>query len=161
MTDKAALLARSIVAVEEMDRDGTLMTALEVLRHRQALADERIAIGVDPVPGPGPDTTTTGGAATGGCETKTFDNFVVTYGPENTRISLPGGVADLKVWGNQPCKLPKVGHFNQTYDQIIHNPEAIGWVKWVFDHHGNNNWKFELNDFAVFLIRTNLRFTNN
>ena len=154
MPTNAAHLARSIVAVEEMERDGTLNTALEVLRHRQALADERIAIGI----GDGSGPAITGGPAAS--ETK-FENFIVTYGPENTRISIPGGVADLKEWGERPCNLPKVAHFKQTYDQIIRNPEAIGWVKWVFDHHGNKSWKFEMSDFADFLIRSNLHFKND
>jgi hypothetical protein len=155
----AANLARSIVAVEEMDRDGTLETALDVLRHRHALnagredSFEVIADGTA-------DSSRTPMTAmqTAGLEVKPFDGFDVIYGPENMRIPLPDGVATLTDWGNSPCLIGKVKHLNETYDQVIRNPEAISWVKWVFDHYGNKSWKTELKDFSEFVIRSNLKF---
>ena len=155
MPPNASDIAKSIVAVESMDKDGTLETALEVLRLRKS--SQGPATGANKGPADEPDITEQPK------QTLTFPKFdgkfSVTYGPENTKMPLPAGVSSLEQWGSKMCLLNKVESREKTYFEVANDPESCEYVKWVFDHHGfDERWTANLRDFSCYLIRLNMRY---
>ena len=139
-------LAKSILAVEGMDKNGTLDTALAVLRQRKAASAEsaRTVLGTP-----------------SGTATLHFPKFKTLLGPELETIPLPAGVESLIEWGKRPCgveKITKLGKVGKTYDDIIQDPDVCEYVKWLHDHYPNARWGFRLNDFASYLLRLNVRY---
>lgn len=144
--------AKSVLAVEAMDKNGTLETALAVLRQRKAASAES---------GEG-DLARTVLDTTSGTTTLHFPKFKTLLGPELETIPLPAGVESLIEWGKRQCDVERVttklGKVGKTYEDIIRDPDVCEYVKWVHDHYPNDRWGEVLNDFASYLIRLNVRY---
>jgi hypothetical protein len=136
MSKPGKSLAESILALEEVDESGHLTTALEVLQLRKAkkAADDKTEKPMDLEP-----------------------EIKIIFGRENMKYPLPNGMS-LEQWGQTPCKLKKVSHFGQTYSELLKNPEAISYIKWVCDNGHVDRYSHDMHDFYKYLMWLDIGF---